>query len=128
MAFKGHFQMPTLLPSILPFLILQLALSSPLTSLPSFFCFHPLFIVFFFFFIRTTLSGRDKRREKGKSGEGRGKGGREMGFNASILSTPSLKLLLFTAPFFYAISNIKVGQVSCVYVSIQECVYHCSQR
>lgn len=55
-----------------------------------------------------------------------------MGSNASILSTSSLKLLLSTAPFFFAISNIKVGHVSCVceYVSIQARVgvHHCPEE
>lgn len=40
------------------------------------------------------------RREKGKSEEGRRKGAKEMRSNAPILSTSSLKLLLFNAPFF----------------------------
>lgn len=102
--------MPLLLPSILPFLILQLALSS--TPPPVFRHLPDSIPRSLSLFIRISLSHGDKRREARKTEErrGRGKEDREMRVNAPILSTPSLKLLLFTAPsFMYAISDIKVG-------------------
>lgn len=122
LGFKGNFKVLLLL-SFLPLLILQLASSSPFNSPPS------LFDGFSFIVSSHKNCFMRVRREKGKSEEGRRKGAKEMGSNASILSTSSLKLLLSNAPFFSTICNIKVGQVSCVceYVSIQACVgvYHC---
>lgn len=52
---------------------------------------------------------------------GRGEGGREMGVNASILSTPSLKLFLFTAPFFLILSVTSKWDKSLVCVCVCGC-------
>lgn len=112
---------------LLPLFILQLASSSPLDSPPSlfwWFLFHCLFSL--------ELLYETDRRVKGKPGEGRRKGGKEVGSNVSILSTSSLKLLLSTVSFlfFFAINNIKVGQVYCICVAIQACVgvRHCPEE